>query len=143
MYKKLFSICFLMASLSTLSFGQTEPKPSETLPPLVGGDTDAHGCKPSAGYTFSVLKNDCIRTFEQEIQLNEVKSKNSYKSFAAVIISDDKKQVEIFMPSITGSIVLSKKLKTKFPTWQKGNIILTKRSKYYLKQANRVIFAGK
>ncbi|PWK29300.1 hypothetical protein LV89_00140 [Arcicella aurantiaca] len=143
MYQKLFSICILLASFSTLSFGQTEPNPSETLPPMVGGDTDVHGCKPSAGYTFSVLKNDCIRTFEQPIQLNEVKSKNSYTSFAAVIFSDDKKQVEIFMPSVTGSVVLSKKLKTKFPTWQKGNIILTKRSKYYLKQANRVIFVGK
>jgi hypothetical protein len=143
MYKKTLLICFILASISTLSFGQSEPNPAETTPPMVGGGTDSHGCNPSAGYTFSVIKNDCIRTFEQKIQLDEVDTKKSYQSSAALIFSDNKKQVEVFMPSITGSVVLSKKLKTKFPTWQKGNIILTKRSKYYLKQANRVIFVGK
>jgi len=32
---------------------------------VVGGDRDAHGCIGSAGYTYSQIKKDCVRTFEQ------------------------------------------------------------------------------
>ncbi len=32
--------------------------------PLVGNDTDAHGCKPSAGYSWCEAKQMCIRPFE-------------------------------------------------------------------------------
>jgi hypothetical protein len=30
-------------------------------PPLVGGDTDAHGCKPSAGYLWNEELMSCVR----------------------------------------------------------------------------------
>src|SRR5882757_2896536 len=37
--------------------------------PVVGNDADEHGCKASAGYNWSVLKNDCVRIFESGIRL--------------------------------------------------------------------------
>jgi hypothetical protein len=45
---------------------------------VVGGDKDVHGCKASAGYTYSQIKNDCVRVFEQKIKLKEVSSDKSY-----------------------------------------------------------------
>ena len=34
-------------------------------PGLVGNDTDAHGCKPSAGYSWCEAKQRCIRVWEE------------------------------------------------------------------------------
>lgn len=36
----------------------------DTVPPIVGGDTDIHGCKASAGYSWSVSENKCTRPWE-------------------------------------------------------------------------------
>lgn len=43
------------------------PKGNEsnvTPPPLVGNDTDAHGCKPSAGYSWCEILKKCVREWE-------------------------------------------------------------------------------
>lgn len=126
--------------MSTLSFGQTTEKSVEILPPLVGGDVDKHGCKPSAGYTFSSLKNDCVRLFEQEIQLKEVDSKLSYSTFVAVIFSNDKRKAEVFVPNTESGLILvrkGRKLK-----WKGNSFELTKAKDYVLKKANKVIYRG-
>ncbi len=34
------------------------------VPPIVGGDSDVHGCKASAGYSWSTLEKKCIRPWE-------------------------------------------------------------------------------
>ncbi|MFA5831736.1 MAG: hypothetical protein WC878_07985 [Candidatus Paceibacterota bacterium] len=34
-------------------------------PPVVGGDSDIHGCKGSAGYSWCELKQKCLRTWEE------------------------------------------------------------------------------
>ena len=34
-------------------------------PSIVGNDTDAHGCKPSAGYSWCEAKQKCVRPFEE------------------------------------------------------------------------------
>ncbi|WP_242112160.1 peptidase [Luteimonas aquatica] len=33
-------------------------------PPMPGSDQDAHGCKPSAGYTWCAATNRCERAWE-------------------------------------------------------------------------------
>ncbi|WP_449397706.1 hypothetical protein [Chryseobacterium wanjuense] len=58
----------------------------------VGGEKDAHGCLPSAGYSYSQIKNDCIRVFEQKIKLKGVKPQNGASYMTCVIFSDDKKK---------------------------------------------------
>lgn len=106
----------------------------------VGGDKDSHGCIGSAGYTYSQIKNDCVRVFEQKIKLTEVKSKGSSTSMAAVIFSKDLKKAEIFLPESSKSLILSRLGKGK--AWKNGNYILVpyKKSGYQLKKDNVTIY---
>lgn len=128
--------------MATFSYSQTTEKSVEVAPPLVGGDgdTDKHGCKPSAGYTFSSIKNDCVRLFEQKIQLKEVESKQSYSTFVAVIFSDDKRKAEIFVPNTESSLVLLRKGRRL--KWQANGFELSKVKDYVLKKAKKVIYRG-
>lgn len=58
----------------------------------VGSDKDANGCIGSAGYQWSKLKNECIRTFELPLQLT-----NKEQTFTAgIYFSTDLKQAEVF-----------------------------------------------
>ena len=61
--------------------------------PLVGGDSDVHGCKASAGYQWSVLKKECIRAFELKIKFQNLKvaSQGGW-----LLLSDDKQKAEFF-----------------------------------------------
>lgn len=126
--------------MSTLSYSQTTEKSVEVTPPLVGGDVDKHGCKPSAGYTFSTIKNDCIRLFEQEIQLKEIDTTQSYSTFVAVIFSDDKRKAEIFIPTIESSLILIRKGRRL--KWKGYSFELSKAKDYVLKKTNKVIYRG-
>jgi len=36
----------------------------EPAPRLVGGDRDAHGCLPSAGYSWCAKEASCVRSWE-------------------------------------------------------------------------------
>ncbi|MCP9612162.1 META domain-containing protein [Coprobacter tertius] len=65
--------------------------------PLIGVDLDSHDCNSAAGYTWSNLKGDCIRIFEDGIRMNSVTDKNSTTS-AFIIFSADSAQVELFLP---------------------------------------------
>ncbi|MDN3693547.1 hypothetical protein QWZ06_15270 [Chryseobacterium tructae] len=114
---------------------------AQLSPKGAGSDKDKHGCKGSAGYTFSVIKNDCVRIFEEKIQLKEVDTKKSYTSNAAVILSEDGKKAEIFLPSSDGSLVLDKIASKKAVVYKKGQYSLTKnKNAYTLKLANKVVF---
>ena len=126
--------------MSTISYSQTTEKTVEVTPPLIGGDVDKHGCKPSAGYTFSSIKNDCIRLFEQEIQLKEVESKQSYSTFVVVIFSADKRKAEIFVPNTESSLILVRKGIRLI--WKGSSFELSKAKDYVLKKANKVIYRG-
>jgi predicted lipoprotein with Yx(FWY)xxD motif len=45
---------------------------------MVGNDTDEHGCKPSAGYTWCGLLQKCVRNWETECKATyTVKTANS------------------------------------------------------------------
>ena len=134
------SFILIFTLMSTLSYCQTAEKPAEVIPPLVGGDIDKNGCKPSAGYTFSIIKNDCVRLFEQEIRLKEVEPKQLYSSYATIIFSDDKRKAEIFVPTIESSIILIRKGRKL--SWKGNNFKLLKAKNYILKKANKVIYQG-
>lgn len=81
----------------------------------VCGDKDVHGCIGSAGYTYSQIKNTCVKVFEQKIKLNEVSSDKSYTSMTAVIFSKNMKKAEIFISDgAAKALSLREKGKTKF-----------------------------
>lgn len=112
----------------------------------VGGDRDVHGCIGSAGYTYSQIKNTCVRVFEQKIKLNEVNSDKSYTSMTAVIFSKNMKSAEVFIPDgAAKSIILTRKGKGKI--WKSGgnikeSYVLTpfKKTGYQIKKDNVVIY---
>lgn len=121
----LFSVLFLLSS--TFIFGQT-----------VGGDTDANGCIGSAGYTYSTIKKECIRIFEQQIKLEDTNTSDAVTTQTCVIFSADNKKAEIFLDG--GSVVLSRKGKKGAYTWVKGDIVLGDNKGYYIKKGADVIY---
>jgi hypothetical protein len=95
---------------------------SLTFAQKVGGDRDVHGCIGSAGYTYSQLKNNCVRVFEQKIKLKEVNPTGSSTSMTAVIFSKNMKKAEIFIPDgAAKSIILDREGKSKI--WKSGSHI--------------------
>lgn len=74
---------------------------------IVGDDKDENGCVGSAGYTWSILKNDCIRVFEIGYRLNPIQRIEDEAVISAFIIFDeDKDRVELFLPNLDKSIIL-------------------------------------
>jgi len=132
------TILFSAMFLATLVFAQKQA-------PVLGGDRDVHGCIGSAGYTYSQLKNNCIKTFNQKIKLKEVNSDKSYTSMTAIIFSKDMKKAEVFIPEgAAKSIILNKEGKGK--TWKSGDYIkdsyvLTPYKKsYQIKKNDEIIY---
>lgn len=130
--------------LSTMFLGSLFFAQQKT--PVLGGDRDVHGCKGSAGYTYSQIKNDCVRVFEQKIKLKEVGSDKSYTTMTAVIFSKDMKRAEIFIPDGNAkSIILNREGKGKI--WKSGSYIKEtyvlvpyKKAGYQIKKDDVVIY---
>lgn len=125
--------------LSSLAFTQQKS-------PVLGGDRDVHGCIGSAGYTYSQIKNVCVKVFAQKIKLKEVNSDKSSTSMTAVIFSKDMKRAEIFIPDGNAkSIILDREGKSKM--WKSGSYIKEtyvlvpyKKAGYQIKKDDVVIY---
>ncbi len=61
-------------------------------------------CDGTAGYQWSSLKKECIRVFEQPIQLKSV-AKEPMETICAVIFNEANDQAEVFAASI---VILAK-----------------------------------
>ena len=134
----LFSACTLTACNGTKTTA-TEEKPA--IPTIVGNDADAHGCKASAGYTWSVLKNDCIRIWETGIQLSQIENTESYKTNATIIVSDDKSKVELFIATEKdGSIILNQSASNKSIYSAKDYTLSNINDKWLLKKSDKAIY---
>jgi hypothetical protein len=137
MKNKIIAASMIMLFAPLLSMGQSKIGKK----PMMGSDRDPHGCIPSAGYTWSAIKKDCIKTFEQDIRLEELNPKKDYTSQVAVILSDDKKKAEVFLPGKRGGTILNYNAKTK--TWGNGMVVLSHNDRYEIKQGKTVTFAEK
>jgi hypothetical protein len=62
---------------------------------VMGADTDMHGCKGSAGYTWSELHQDCVRIFEKGVSLKASGDTANIKMPAFVLLKDDRAEVFI------------------------------------------------
>jgi len=107
----------------------------------VGADRDKHGCIGSAGYVYSVIKNDCIRVFEASIQLNEVDVKGNSKSIAAIIFSEDKSKAEVFLPGYTNGQILTKESRKYGQSWSNKELILLPKKGFQLFKDKKLIFS--
>ena len=47
---------------------------STTTNPIIGGDSDIHGCKASAGYSWCAVKNKCLRVWEEKCEVTPINS---------------------------------------------------------------------
>ena len=71
--------------------------------PTVGGETDAHGCLPSAGQSYSYLKKACVQVFDvADIKLDDPANKTQ----AVYGILSEDKQVEVFTSDLPENTIL-------------------------------------
>ena len=80
-----------------------------TIGKLVGNDRDDHGCKGSAGYTWSYALHDCVRLWEVGKRFNEGPQQ------VFLVFSADSLFAEIFTEQ-EGSIICKRKKGTQ--TWK-------------------------
>lgn len=118
---------------------QAPPQPSKTTEQVVGGDRDKHGCIGSAGYSWSQVKNTCVKIWEAGIQLTSVPSSSQA---AYIIFSADKQKVEVFLPSETtpGSFIMNK---SNGNIYSEGKYKLTTTGGYILLKDEAVIYNSK
>lgn len=129
-------ILLVVSMFSVASFAQNKKDSKKENAPIVGGDSDEHGCKPSAGYQWSSLKNECIRIFESGIRLDPKAAKLNKTLSAFVVFKSDKDdaQAEIFVPASKKSILLKK---DKGQTWKNANYILTNKKGVYSLESSK------
>ena len=70
---KICLLFFMSASILLAGCGNAKNKKGEDN--LVGNDKDDHGCIASAGYTWSEVRKDCIRLWEQGVRMESVADK--------------------------------------------------------------------
>ncbi|WP_199157690.1 hypothetical protein [Pedobacter nototheniae] len=112
-----------------------------TKPAKIGGAKDEHGCLIAAGYTWSVLKNDCIRTFEQ-IKLLPVENKESYTLAAYFLFNSDQTKAELFLPKEKQSIILERTGTEGNYVWKKDDLQIFGWKGYALSKNGKVIYHG-
>lgn len=128
---------------------KTEAAPIESPTvgaPMVGGDSDEHGCKGSAGYTWSVVKNDCIRIFESGIRL-DAKAAGLDKTTSAFIVfksDNEDAQAELYLPSQKTTILLAKDKKDGAGKWTNAAYVLSQwKGMYTLEDSKKkVLYQG-
>lgn len=80
---------------------------SELKQTLVGNDRDEHNCIASAGYTWSEVRQACVRLWEEGFALFNVQEENP--SLAAYgVMGNDFKEIELFLPDQEGSVLLTR-----------------------------------
>ena len=105
---------------------------------VVGGDSDEHGCKASAGYTWSLLKKECIRIFENSTKLSHAEDGKTYTTVAYVIFDGDK--AELFLDTQKESIILERK--SEGDSWIKDDLQLIPWKGYVLKKGEKILYTG-
>lgn len=112
-------------------------EPAQTPPPMVGNDADPHGCKASAGYRWSVLRNECIRIFEAGVRLDPVAKdlEQSLSAFVVVKTDSSDQEIELFVPYEEQTIIVKKESADK---WKNDKYLLTKiKDTYSIEDANK------
>lgn len=133
--------------IACLSFSCTQKITNETdpvtkqeviVPNVVGGDVDVNGCKASAGYTWSILKNNCIRIFEAGTKLSHFDDEKAYTTAAYVIFEGDK--AELFLDTQKEAIILERK--SEGEPWINEDWHLIPWKGYVLKKGDKIIYTG-
>ena len=139
--KKMFLFLIMASAFScakkvSQENGNTTPKEPQKEA-VVGGDSDAHGCKASAGYTWSTLKKECIRIFEGT-KLSHYDDGKTYTTASYVIFDGNK--AELFLDTQKESIILERK--SEGDSWINGDWQLIPWRGYVLKKGTDILYTG-
>ncbi len=151
-----FIFCLTASSFIILFSGNTTSVLAQTTKTmnekehLVGADQDEHGCKPSAGYTWSIIQHQCVRIWEVGIRLDPVPwdwPKNAgigpVRLPAFLIFSKDQRKVELFIPGEPATILNRRNLKVGYCWTNRQNLTLTQQAddRYMLKESDKLIYS--
>ena len=114
---------------------------------VLGADTDTHGCKPSAGYSWSQVQEKCLRIFEAGIRLNPMgtdePSTNEQSTQVAYVVFDKAQaHAELFLPGQKASLVLEGRGEEGAQTWEAGEFKLIPWKGYVLQKNGQAIYGG-
>lgn len=147
--KKLLLLLASLILLGVLVVVYLPVTPNEPAPAKVGADRDAHGCIASAGYTYSVVRNACIRVWEEGIALSPVGAEVDGPTLAAYAVLGNDGSVEVFLPGQEKGIVFSLTLKKsgEQTVWENtaDGLVLTyagQEKGWALSQAGQVLYAS-
>ena len=108
--------------------------------PLVGSDINEFGCKPSTGYTWSVINNKCIQIFAEN-----GKTLTGSIGKTGLIFSTNKKEAELIFfqyGEYPQNVVLKNVPKSKI--WKNGNLSLSLvKEDYILRDKKTELAKGK
>lgn len=133
----LFSVIIAFSFSCAKKVAQENKTEAKQEKVMVGGDSDSHGCKASAGYTWSIIKNKCIRIFEGT-KLSHTEDGKTYSTAAYVVFEVNK--AELFLDTQKESIILERK--SEGDSWTKGNYQLIPWKGYVLKKNGKIIYTG-
>ncbi|WP_426485803.1 hypothetical protein [Flavobacterium sp. 2] len=114
-----------------------QPKSEPKKETVVGALSDVHGCKASAGYTWSALKKECIRVFEGT-KLSHYDDGKEYTTASYVIFEGNK--AELFLDTQKESIILERK--SEGDSWVNGDWQLIPWKGYVLKKGEKILYTG-
>lgn len=132
-------IILIVFSLCTLLLHAQKPVKNQKL---VGADKDKHGCIGSAGYTYSLIKKECIRPFEEKVQLISKDSTKSSQSIGVVIFNNDSSKAEIIIAENKTNQILIRTGKKGAYIWKKMDLTLSYKKGFILKKSNKVIYSN-
>lgn len=86
---------------------------SRTSSPITGADLDVHGCKASAGYTWSEVRGQCIRIFDAGLRFDPHPAPTQGAVLAAFVVlspaqGDAVTNAEVFVPGRRRPIALTR-----------------------------------
>ncbi|MBI5857252.1 MAG: hypothetical protein HZB42_06345 [Sphingobacteriales bacterium] len=153
MFNSIANLCFsfliLTACNNTAKPDKTEKDnmqsdATDTIPPKPGSGRDEHGCIPSAGYTWSVVRNDCIQIWEIGIRMEPQDPKLDKSTAAYLVFTDDKIRVEIFLPTQKKTVIIRKSSAEGEPMkWVNGPLALSESNgTYSLEDEGKLLYRG-
>ena len=146
--KKLLLLLAALILLGVLVVVYLPITPNEPAPRM-GADRDAHGCIASAGYTYSVVRNACIRVWEEGTALEPVGAEVDGPTLVAYAVLGNDGRAEVFLPGQEKGIVFSLTLKKagEQTVWENtaDGLVLTYAGQdkgWTLSQAGQVLYAS-
>lgn len=76
---------------------------------LLGVAEDDHGCNAAAGYTWSEVRQNCIRLFEEGVQFMAVNGQDTTLA-TYVVFSTDSLKAEVFTPDMQHHPILERRI---------------------------------